>query len=234
MSAGFVPLDRPVWHALNGPQRALSRWTGAEAACRIDPGYGPFAAAAPGAEEHLAKLLAAPDDELWTVEPQAVVAPSGLAVRRVAPLVQMVADARLAVPERIDAPDIVPLGEADVPAMTALALATKPGPWGPDTWRYGQFYGIFLDGRLAAMAGERMRPAPGFAEVSGVATWPEFRGRGLAARLIGHVRDRLLERGDKPFLHSYAENAAAIRLYERLGFRIRRPLCATVLARVCE
>jgi ribosomal protein S18 acetylase RimI-like enzyme len=232
MSADFAPLDRPVWHALNGPQRALARWAGT-GACRIDPGYGPFAAAAPDGGRDMARLLAGPDDELWVIEPDAVIAPPGLAVRRVAPLVQMVADG-VVPPVRGEGPAIVPLGESDVPAMTALALATKPGPWGPDTWRYGQFYGIFVAGRLAAMAGERMRPAPGLAEVSGVATWPEFRGRGWAARLIGHVMHGLLERGDRPFLHSYAENAAAIRLYETLGFRIRRPLCATVLAKVGE
>ncbi|MGL1604082.1 GNAT family N-acetyltransferase, partial [Vibrio parahaemolyticus] len=70
------------------------------------------------------------------------------------------------------------------PAMTALALATKPGPWGPETWRYGAFYGVRHEGRLIAMAGERLRPSAGVTEVSGVCTDPEFRGRGLAGRLI--------------------------------------------------
>jgi hypothetical protein len=50
--------------------------------------------------------------------------------------------------------------------------------------------------------------------VSGVATWPEFRGAGHAARLIGHVMTGFLARGDVPFLHSYADNQGAIRLYE--------------------
>ena len=39
----------------------------------------------------------------------------------------------------------------------------------------------------------------------------------------------LQARGDVPFLHSYAANASAIRLYEQLGFRVRREMVATVL-----
>jgi ribosomal protein S18 acetylase RimI-like enzyme len=223
------PLDRPVWHALTGPQAALARRAGQ--ALRIAPSYGPFAAAPPGGEADLVRLLVDPADTIWLVEPEDAPAPPGLVVQRRAELVQMIADGPLPSSARTG-PEIVPLGEADVPEMTALALATKPGPWGPETWRYGQFYGIRApDGRLAAMAGARMRPAPGFAEVSGVATWPEFRGAGHAARLIGHVMTGFLARGDVPFLHSYADNQGAIRLYEALGLRIRQRLVATILGK---
>jgi ribosomal protein S18 acetylase RimI-like enzyme len=81
------------------------------------------------------------------------------------------------------------------------------------------------------MAGERMRPAPGIAEVSAVCTLPDFRGQGLAARLIRNVIASFAERGDTPFLHSYAHNADAIRLYESLGFRARSAMVVTVLGR---
>ena len=53
------------------------------------------------------------------------------------------------------------------------------------TRRFGTFYGIRIDGRLAAMAGVRMRPAEHLHEVSGVCTWPEYRGQGLAAHARG-------------------------------------------------
>jgi predicted GNAT family acetyltransferase len=79
------------------------------------------------------------------------------------------------------------------------------------------------------MAGERMRPAPGFAELSGVCTWPQFRGRGYAGRLTRRVLAGFVARGDTPFLHSWADNFGAIALYETLGFRIRRELVLTVL-----
>ena len=82
------------------------------------------------------------------------------------------------------------------------------------------------------MAGERMRPAPGLAEVSAVCTWPGFRGQGLAGRLIRRVMAGFVERGQVPFLHSYAGNAKAIALYEMLGFAPRREMVVTVLERV--
>lgn len=227
------PLDRPVWHALTGAQAHLAQ--GTPPALRIDPGYGPFAAAAPGQEHALSGLLETHDDTVWTVEAEPFSAPEGLVALRKAALVQMVAS-NGATPNTgaADMPPMRLLGKGDAPAMAALAEATQPGPWAHGTWRYGDFFGIFVDGRLAAMAGERMRPAPGYAEVSGVAVWPEFRGRGWAAALIRRVMAGFAARGDIAFLHSYAENAGAIRLYESLGFRIRRPMTATVWGRAAS
>jgi predicted GNAT family acetyltransferase len=37
-------------------------------------------------------------------------------------------------------------------------------------------------------------------------------------------------RGETPFLHSYADNAGAIALYESLGFRIRREVHVLAIA----
>jgi predicted GNAT family acetyltransferase len=80
------------------------------------------------------------------------------------------------------------------------------------------------------MAGERMR-APGLTEVSAVCTHPDWRGRGLAGKLMRVVMARIVARGETPFLHSYASNATAITLYEKLGFRVRREVTATFLER---
>ena len=79
------------------------------------------------------------------------------------------------------------------------------------------------------MAGQRLRPGHQFAEVSGVCTWPEYRRQGMAGRLIRQVAAEIVARGDTPFLHSYAGNAAAIGLYQSLGFVIRRELVVTML-----
>lgn len=215
-------LDRPVWHSLGGPQRALD--VGEGGIRRLDPAYGPFAAATPDTEHGLCNHLHG--GEIWLVEPRAVTAPDGLRVLKEAPLLQMIADGAIG---HSDDAEIVALGAGDAAEMAELALATEPGPWAAQTWRYGQFYGIRVDGRLAAMAGERMRPARHFAEVSGVCTWPEFRGQGLAARLIRKVMAGMAARCEVPYLHSYASNASAIRLYESLGFRARREMVATLL-----
>lgn len=222
-------LDRPVWNMLTGRQAHLAR--GDAQALRIDPGYGPFIAARDGSDEAQLALAAliAPEEQVWLVEPEEAPVPPGMQLVRTAQLVQMLAEAPRLIPD--EGFEIEQLGEADAPEMAALAMATEPGPWGERTRLYGTFYGIRREGRLAAMAGERMRPGEGFAEVSGVCTWPEFRGQGLAARLIGKVMAGFAARGDMPFLHSYAGNAAAIALYESLGFRVRRNMVVTVLQR---
>ena len=215
---------------LTGPQQHLA--VGDALAVRIDTGYGPFAAAYDRSDEAqaaLAALLRGADDAIGLVETAAWPPPPGTRVISTWQLVQMVAEIPAAM-QPAD-PDCFALNESDVAEMTALALGTEPGPWGALTWRYGQFYGIPRDGRLAAMAGERMRPAPGYAEVSAVCTWPEFRGQGLAGALIRRVMAGFTARGDVPFLHSYAANTGAIGLYESLGFRVRRAMVLTVLAR---
>ena len=224
-------LDRQVWNMLHGRLAHLAQ--GTDAAKRIDPRYGPFAAARDRGDEAqaaLAALLDGPDDRLWLVEPDIAPCPPGAQIVRTAELVQMIADGE---PPEDEAPDleIVALGEEDAAAMAEIALATEPGPWGTLTHRYGQFYGIRMGGHLAAMAGERMLPAPGLAEVSGVCTWPEYRGQGLARRLIRRVMAGQRARGAVPYLHSYAHNAGAIGLYQSLGFRPRRTMWVTVLAR---
>jgi predicted GNAT family acetyltransferase len=94
----------------------------------------------------------------------------------------------------------------------------------------GQFRGIRIDGRLAAMAGERMR-FPGYTEVSGVCTHPDFRGRGLARRLSAAVMAGITARGDGTFLHAWKANRAAIALYEGLGFELRAQVNVAQLQR---
>ena len=221
-------LDRPVWNALTTEQADLAIVTGA--AVRIDPAYGPFAAARDSGEEAqaaLAATLKGPDDRIGVVEREAWPVPEGTRVLGGGDLVQMVWDAPP--PPGADDPRIELLKARDAKQMAALAHATEPGPWGSKTHCYGDYFGIRIGRKLAAMAGERMR-LPGLAELSGVSTWPEFRGQGLASVLVRRVVRGFLERGDTPFLHCYAANVGAIALYEALGFRTRSRMCFTILA----
>jgi ribosomal protein S18 acetylase RimI-like enzyme len=228
MSSGH-PLDRPIWNSLNSGWSHLAVAQGD--AVRLDPRYGHFAAArdvSPEAQAALAATLTWPDDQIWLIEPQEWPAPHGTRIARTARLVQMVGE-RLPPLQPGDLEATVLLDEQDAGQMAALALATEPGPWRELTHRFGDYCGIRDGGMLASMAGERMRPAAGFAELSGVCTWPQFRGRGYAGRLTRRVLAGFAARGDSPFLHSWATNARAIALYEALGFRIRRELVVTVL-----
>jgi hypothetical protein len=123
------------------------------------------------------------------------------------------------------------LGEADAPQMFALARLTQPGPFFERTHALGDFIGVKDDGgRLLAMAGERLRP-PGYTEVSAICTHPDARGRGHGAALTQVVTSRILARGETPFLHVFAHNVGAIRIYEALGFTVRTTMKMTVLRR---
>jgi predicted GNAT family acetyltransferase len=152
--------------------------------------------------------------------------PPGLAVVKQAMLAQMVLER----PVAAEPVEFLELGDADAPEMVALATLTEPGPFVEATHRLGEFIGIRIDGQLVAMSGERMR-APGLTEVSAVCTHPDWRGRGLAGKLMRVVMARIVARGETPFLHSYASNAGAIALYEKLGFRVRREVIATFMER---
>ncbi|CAN5784599.1 GNAT family N-acetyltransferase [soil metagenome] len=220
------PLDRPVWSTLSTRQRSLA--LGDDRALRFEPRYNVFGAAADGSAENLAALaeLIPAGGVLWVVEAEPFTPPPGVTVVKAAVCAQMVAER-----PKSGEPDFAfeDLTEADAPEMLALATLTEPGPFFEATHRLGAFVGIKQDGRLVAMAGERMRPE-GFTEVSGVCTHPDHRGRGYAGRLMQVVAGRITARGETPFLHSYASNLGAISLYQSLGFAIRREVTATVLA----
>jgi ribosomal protein S18 acetylase RimI-like enzyme len=118
-------------------------------------------------------------------------------------------------------PDIIELGETDVPDMQRLTELTRPGPFWRRSHELGRYVGIRVAGQLIAMAGERLHP-PGWTEISAVCTAPHERGRGLSQRLVRDVASGIVARGERPFLHVAADNEAAIALYLQLGFDVRR------------
>ncbi len=222
------PLDRPVWSALTTRQAGLAQ--GDARAARFAPDHGLFAAAADTSPASLASLasLVPAHGELALVEVEEPPSIPGTAVVSRAVVWQMIAE-NLTVAEA-PAFAITPLTEADAPRMLALATLTQPGPFHARTHQLGDFVGVKAEGRLVAMAGERIKPA-GFTEVSGVCTQPEHRGRGYAGALMRVVAARILARGETPFLHVYASNASAIALYRSLGFTLRREVTMTMLTR---
>lgn len=222
-------LDRPVWNSLGG--RHLHFSVGDSMARRYDPDINVFAAAcndSPAALEALRGLIS-PGETIYLLQVGQLAIPGGFDVLKSGPGVQMVANAPI---RPVDGPDeIVRLGEADAADMLALAALTEPGPFQIRTHTMGRFWGVLRDGRLAAMAGERLQ-LPGYTELSGVCTHPDFEGQGLGKRLSAHVAHAIQARGETPFLHAWSSNARAIGLYERLGFEIRAHVNAAALVRV--
>ena len=112
--------------------------------------------------------------------------------------------------------------------MLELLEITQPGPFFIDTIELGNYYGVREDGRLIAMAGERMK-LEGYTEISAVCTHPSCRRRGLGGALSSIVAKGIQDRGELPFLLVAENNHGAIRLYERLGCKIRMHGFLTVL-----
>jgi len=210
-------LDAPVWSSLTGAHRVLAEIHGS--AGRYDPEVCPFAAVAPGAGvDGLADLRALVGPGGRTVVAFLGVAPPpGWSVELDRPGVQMVGPHLAVAPD----PEAVLLGAADVPEMLDLVGRTQPGPFLARTVELGGYLGIRRGGRLVAMAGERLRPS-GYTEISAVCTDESLRGRGLATRLVRAVGAAVRARGEIPMLHAAASNLGAIRLYESLGFELRR------------
>lgn len=117
----------------------------------------------------------------------------------------------------------VPLQQEHTARMVALAALTRPGPFGLRTIAFGNYFGIFKNDQLVAMAGQRLHAA-NYTEISAVCTHPDYLGKGFAAALMRQQLNLILEQGQIPFLHVRADNSRAIALYERLGFVRQRPV----------
>jgi predicted GNAT family acetyltransferase len=220
-------LDRPAVSTLTGRQSHLAIHHGG--AIRMHPDFGLFAGAVDEDPESVAGLgeLVQAQGAVGLVEPTAP--PPVLGTRVVSSALCLQMEAVEVAPAWEVAFDMLDLGDADAAEMLALASLTKPGPFFARTHQLGEFIGVRVEGQLVAMAGERMRP-DGYTEASGVCVHPDHRGKGYAARLLREVTAKILARGEKAFLHSYADNATAIGLYESLGYRGRRDVVFTILA----
>jgi ribosomal protein S18 acetylase RimI-like enzyme len=211
------PLDNPARSSLTGPHAHFAERRGEVLRYPVD--VSPFLAlpeAPTGRDWANAAALVGPGG-LISYSAVDVSPPAGWEIVMRGEGVQMVGDGVAAVPDE----EAVLLTAADVPEMLALVELAKPGPFLPRTIELGVYLGIRRRGELVAMAGERLHP-PGWTEISAVCTHPGHRAQGLAARLVRAVAAGIRVRGETPFLHAAAVNTNAIRLYEQLGFRLRR------------
>lgn len=218
-------LDNPIWSALTSGHAPMALAHGR--ARRYPPSVSAFAAMEQPDASAFDDLshLAQRDERvaLFTTDPVEV--PETWDTHSTFWLDQMVCSAIS------DAPSLAfrDLDRSDVPDMLALTAATRPGPFLNDTIRMGRYIGIRADdGRLAAMAGQRLRPN-GFTEISAVCTDPAFRGRGYAAGLVTVLTAELWSQAVTPMLHVTTDNPAK-KLYDRLGFRLRRRIRFTLVS----
>ncbi|MFJ8689425.1 GNAT family N-acetyltransferase [Micromonospora wenchangensis] len=112
------------------------------------------------------------------------------------------------------------LGAADLPALRDLYAVAYPGNWFDarmlDT---GHYVGVRDGDALVAVAGVHVwSPTYRVAALGNVTTHPAVRGQGLGGQVVAALCARLAASVDHVTLNVRADNAVAVRLYERLGF----------------
>ncbi len=223
-------LDNPIWHSLTTEHRSFA--LGDALALRYLPDIGPLSGIADQSPSSYAALrkLVEPGGAivLFLADPPRI--PAGWQLIRYGMLHQMLYTGAPEPAPALPEPGLTlrPLAEPDVPAMLDLAHLTQPGPFRTRTFQLGNFYGVFQGDKLLAMAGQRLS-LPEHAEVSAVCTHPDAQGRGLARLLLTTVMADILQQGKTPFLHVLPDNDRAIRVYQDLGFALRRAFHLTVL-----
>ncbi|MCZ6642556.1 MAG: GNAT family N-acetyltransferase [Gammaproteobacteria bacterium] len=226
------PLNNPVWHALETKQRQMAISHGG--ASRYPSCVSTFAAIRQPNDACLDDLsnIVARGESVGILHTGSMPEHGAFVVRQERRAYQMLC------PEYVHGPDETPevLSLADAEPAVDLAALTKPGPFGGRTIQMGTYVG-FRDGQsLVAFGGERFS-FPGFTEVSAVCTHPDYRGRRYAESVVRWLCGLIQEKGEVPFLHvviGSPSEQAAVGLYERVGFSIRRTMEYALLERTCD
>ena len=233
----MLPLDNAVWTALTTKQSQLA--LSSALARRFPPEMtllGALAANTAMAFESLAQLIQRDPVTLYfTSAPQI---PAGWEIVRAVELHQMLQETEVPPPSAPNeaeagksAPEVIELTPADVPEMSVLYTATRPGrTLCPRIQKLGPFLGVREEGKLVAMGGLRLHIA-GYREITTVATLPGHEGRGYATAIVRALIERIRSRGDRPFLTVGTGNTRAIEIYRRLGFKERTQLYSRTIRR---
>lgn len=219
-------LDNPIWESLNSRHRSLALHQGV--AARYPPDIAPFLGVPETDIDAVAALAAlVPQDDTVLLLGCAPRIAAGWEMQQLALLAQMICRAPIADAQGPDPIELTEIHRADVLALTALVY---PHYFRPRTVELGRYFGIYQQGRLAAMIGERMGMDE-YTEISAVCTHPDFNGHGYARRLLVWLSNDVLRRGMTPFLHVSHENTRAKTLYEQNGYQLRRDIAFWSLRR---
>jgi ribosomal protein S18 acetylase RimI-like enzyme len=123
--------------------------------------------------------------------------------------------------EAYDTVEVEVLAPGDLDEVERFYPSAYPGTWfHPRMLETGRYVGVRRDGDLACVAGVHVwSPTWRVAALGNVATLPEARGNGLATAACARLCRILLDDGiDTISLNVRADNEAAIRAYEKLGF----------------
>ncbi|MCF0056016.1 GNAT family N-acetyltransferase [Dyadobacter sp. CY356] len=212
-------MDNPVWHALQTVHKNFA--IGTDTVCRYRPGTLQIMGCEDpqNADLNVLRPWLSAGEKMFMVGKLAAPAP-GWTISRKLDCAQMVCESRESlIPDPTE--DIIRLNDYDTQEMLELINLVQPGYFYKDTPLLGKYFGIRKDGKLVAMAGERLR-ITGFSEISAVVTHPSYTGKKYAQMLVSHVALDILNEGSVPFLHFVNTNVRAGKVYEFLGFKERK------------
>jgi ribosomal protein S18 acetylase RimI-like enzyme len=214
----FEKLDNPVWHSLSETHKDIS--INYQTIKFYQPVYCPFGAlidnnnVASQIDEY-SKLI----NNLFIVGEKPFFS-NNLFLKKELICVQMVLEKK---PSTGIEEDLTRLDNTFSGALSSLVNEVQPGYFKEKTNLMGEYFGIVKDGKLVAVAGERMK-MENFTEVSAVVTHPFYTGKGYARQLVAHTVNKIFNENKIPYLHVAETNFGAIRLYEKLGFKTRRKI----------
>lgn len=121
----------------------------------------------------------------------------------------------------VEASRVRQLDASDLPALRELYSRAYPGNWfDARMLATGRYFGVEEGAAIVGVAGVHVySPRHRVAALGNVTTDPSLRGRGLARIVTARLCNALLDDGITTIgLNVLADNAPAIRCYERLGF----------------
>jgi len=221
-------LDNPAWNALISGNSNLAN--GNETVKYFSKEVSPFVGLKESSAENFQLLYeqVQHDSPVLFISPREMDLPGQWKVLHSIKGLQMVYDGSATLTDTTI--ELLPLTEKHVPEMLALTKLTNPGPFAARTINFGHYRGIFDEGKLVAMTGQRLHIF-NYAEISAVCTHPDHLGRGYARQLLIHHINRIKAASNIPFLHVRHDNERAIKVYESLGFVTRAEIWFYVLAK---
>jgi GNAT superfamily N-acetyltransferase len=218
MTPDFLKLDNPAWHSLNETHKDLSINFGKLKV--YNPAYCPFGGCEgsnniPDQIDQYSTII----DNFFIIGDKPEFTKS-ITLKNELVTLQMVINSKI---DMLTPNEIVRLNDLHEDALFDLVNLVQPGYFKKKTIRLGDYHGIFNNGELVAVTGERMRMND-FTEVSAVVTHPNHNGKGYAKQLVAYAVNNILARGKIPYLHVTETNTAAVGLYEKLGFKVRRKM----------
>ena len=219
--------DNIVWRALHGPHSRYAEKTDLARVYKDE--YYSFAAVSEYTEKSYKELAS-------IVRPGRIVAITGTGETINYPEWNHISSPKvhlMLLENSIEPPDLPyrKLSTSDAQDMITLStISSHTGELNLQKILIGDFYGIKENDHVVAMAGERMQ-LDEYSEVSGVCTHPDYKKRGYGGGLTLFKAEQVRDRGKTPFLGVYEENINAVRLYEKLGFKIYTTVILDMLQR---